>query len=122
MVLLAMAAMALALALVGIYGVVSYSVAQRRSEVGIRVALGASMADVVWLVMRRSAVLIGLGIAIGLAGAWAFSRMPMLQDAGSGLPILAAVAVLFALTAGAACILPARRAASVDPLTALRQE
>jgi predicted permease len=118
-------AVAVALASIGLYGVMSYSVAQRRREIGIRIALGAQRGQVMGMVLRRSTLLAAIGIAIGLAGAAGVSRF--LQGLLFGVTPLdpltfAAVAALFASIALVASYVPARRATSVDPLEALRCE
>jgi predicted permease len=117
------AALALALAAVGLYGVVSYAVTQRTQEIGIRMALGANRGGVIRLVLRQGLTLTLIGAAIGLGGAAGVSRllpqlMPGVQP-GDPLMFAAASAVLVA-SALAASVLPARRAARVDPMIALR--
>jgi predicted permease len=114
-----------ALACLGVYGVMAYAVAQRTREIGIRMALGAGRPQVLGLVLGEGARLVGLGTACGLALAVAGSRLitgllygVAPTDAGT----LAAVTALFLAVALLACYLPARRATRVDPLTALRQE
>jgi putative ABC transport system permease protein len=119
------AAVACALAVVGLYGVMAYSVAQRTREIGVRVALGAERRDVMRLILRRSLALTGVGIAIGISGAAGLTRY--LASLLFGLRPLdpatfTAVAGTFAVVAMLASYLPARRAASVDPLVALRHE
>jgi putative ABC transport system permease protein len=119
------AALALALAAVGIYGVVSYSVSRRTHEIGIRVALGAERADVLRLVLGEGARLAVIGIAIGISGAVSLNRVLASQLYGIGamdLGTYAAVSVVLLLVAFAAAYIPARRATSVDPLIALRYE
>ena len=119
------AGLALLLAAVGIYGVVSYAVGQQMREFGIRRALGATPADVLGLVMRRGGSLVVAGIAIGLAGALALTRLMQALLFGvtaADLPTYAAVAAILAMVGGLACYLPARRAMRVDPVATLRAE
>jgi putative ABC transport system permease protein len=121
----AFAALGLVLAAVGIYGVVSYTVAQRTGEIGIRLALGARTRDVLWLILGKGARPILLGAALGCGGAYAVSRL--LISAIPTLPTrdpaaLVASALVLVGVALAACYLPARRAAKVDPMVALRHE
>jgi len=119
------AVMALILACVGIYGVMAYSVAQRTQELGVRVALGASAGGVLRLVLGRAAVLAGIGIAIGIAGAVALSRglQAILVDASAiDALTIAAVAAGIGAVALAASFVPALRATRVDPMEALRAE
>ena len=123
--LLVFAGLAVVLAAIGVYGVVSYSVSQRTREVGIRVALGASRVDVARLVVREGLVLAGIGVAIGLAAALALTRVlrTLLFEVAPTDPItLAAVSCLLLVVVAVATFLPARRAARVDPMTALRYE
>jgi putative ABC transport system permease protein len=119
------ALVAVALALVGAYGVILYSVSQRTNEFGIRMALGASRADVLRLVFRESGALIGWGVAIGLAGAAACARLlsTLLYGVGATDPSTYALAVALVTAAAlAASYIPARRATRVDPIVALRYE
>jgi len=119
------AALALALALVGIYGVMSWSVVQRTKEIGIRVALGASSREVVGEILAAGMTLSAIGIAIGSIGTLALSRVlaGFVFDVSPFDPLIyAGVATLILLVALAACFVPARRASRVDPLVALRWE
>lgn len=119
------AALAVCLAMAGVYGVMAYVVGQRSNEIGLRMALGASAADVLGLVMKQGLALAAMGLAIGLAGAWAAMKLltSFLFEVKAGDPLTyLVVAALLAVVAAAASYLPARRAAKVDPLEALRQE
>ena len=125
LVLLAFAAIAVALAAIGVYGVLAYLVAQRRREIGVRLAIGASPSDVVWLFVREGAALTLIGLGAGLAGALAAGRWisALLFGVTSADPATLAI-VVCALAGAAACAtyLPVRRAAGVDPNEALRAE
>ncbi len=117
------ALVAVLLAAVGIYGVMAYSVSQRTHEIGVRMALGARAVDVVLLVQRRALVLVAAGLGIGLVSAAALSRAmsSVLFELSAGDPVtFATVPVILATVALAASYLPARRAARVDPLVAVR--
>jgi putative ABC transport system permease protein len=119
------AGIALALAAVGIYGVMSYLVTQRTREIGIRMALGAQRSDVLSLVVQRGAILAALGIGIGTAGALAASRAltTLLYEIRPGDPATyVEIGAVLAAVALAACYLPARRASMIDPSGALRAE
>jgi putative ABC transport system permease protein len=119
------ATLALLLAGVGVYGVISYLVTQRTHEIGIRMALGAQSADVLRLFIKRGMAMVTLGVALGMIGAVALTRVmrSLLFDVSASDPLtFACVALLLSLVALAACYLPARRAARIDPLTSLRQE
>ena len=119
------AAMALLLAAVGIYAVISYSVEQRTHEIGIRMALGAGRANVLWLVAREVLVLVGLGIAVGVPITLVGSRVisSLLYGLSPADPVsMAGAATLLVVFAALAGYLPARRAANVDPMVALRYE
>jgi ABC-type antimicrobial peptide transport system permease subunit len=116
------AAVALFLAAIGIYGVLAYQVSQRRREIGIRMALGAASGSIFGLVLREGGLIVGIGAAMGLAGAY-FVRQTLqsqLYEIGAMDPaIVATVAGVLIAVACIACVLPARRAAKTDPVIAL---
>jgi predicted permease len=116
--------LALVLAAVGLYSVVSYGVATRTNEFGIRMALGAKSADVFRIVMSSTAVNVGGGLAVGLLLSIAFDKLATkwVMESSRDPLILAAVTLLLLFAAALACFVPARRAASVDPMEALRYE
>ena len=119
------AAVALILAAIGIYGVLSYSVTQRTREIGIRMALGASKTEILKLIITKGMLLTAIGIVLGVAGAYALTRAIRSLLFGVGtldLAIFVIVPVVFAVIAVFACFFPARRASQVDPLVALRYE
>jgi predicted permease len=116
---------ALAIATVGIYGVVSYSVARRTKEFGLRMVLGAQGSDVLGLVMKQGAGMVAIGIAVGLATAFALTRLMaslLFGVTATDLPTFASVTILLFGVALAACYIPARRATRVDPIQTLRYE
>jgi putative ABC transport system permease protein len=118
-------AVALVLAAVGLYGIIAYTVARRTHEIGIRMALGAGRSDVLRLVMRRAVALTAIGIAIGLAAAFAVTRMlgSLLFEIDPHDPLtFGGIAALLAVIALAASYVPAFRATRVDPVVALRYE
>jgi ABC-type antimicrobial peptide transport system permease subunit len=117
--------LALLLAMIGVYGVMSYSVTQRSQELGIRMALGARASDVLLLVLKQGMVLAASGAALGVALALLLGRVvgTLLFGVSGRDPLtLAGVSAVLTLVALLACYIPARRAARVDPLVALRCE
>jgi predicted permease len=117
--------LALLLACIGLYGVLSYSVSQRKAEIGVRMALGATTADVLKLILKGGMTLVLLGVVLGIAGAFAVTRLAkaLLFGVKPSDPLtFVAVAALLIVVAIIACYIPARRATKVDPLTALRYE
>jgi len=118
-------AIALALASIGVYGVLAYAVSQRTQEIGVRMALGASRQDVFRLIVSEGARLAGLGIVCGLIGAAAITRVvtSLLYNVSATDPVsFVGTAAFLAVVALLASYLPARRAIAVDPMIALRQE
>jgi putative ABC transport system permease protein len=118
-------ALALTLAAIGLYGVIAQSVVQRTQEIGIRMAIGAQRRDVLTLVLFGGLRLVSIGVAIGLAGALALTRVlqTLLFGVTSHDPLtFAGNAALLITVATAACVLPALRATRVNPITALRAE
>ncbi len=120
----AFAVLALALAAVGLYSVVSYSVAQRTNEFGVRMALGAPRQHILQIVLTSMAASVGGGVAAGVALTFALNRVLAQWAEGSARDplVIVAVTLLLTLVAVVACIGPARRASGVDPMTALRYE
>ena len=111
--------------MIGLYGVMAYTVARRTREIGVRMALGAVPGDVVWLVMREVAALVGTGITLGLVAAWGLSRAVSSQLYGGAAtdPLtIAGAAGALAAVALVAGYVPARRATRVNPVLALRYE
>ena len=119
------AAVAIILAAVGIYGVIAYNVAQRTKEIGIRMALGAQRRAMLAMILRQSLTMAAIGIAVGLIGAFAATRLLSALLFGIGATDLAtyvSVILLLSVAAFMAGLLPARRAMKVDPVIALRYE
>jgi putative ABC transport system permease protein len=119
------AAVALLLAAIGIYGVIAYSVLQRTREIGIRMALGAQRSDVLRMILQQSMIIIGIGLTIGLFGAFVLTRWmgSLLYNVGAhDVSIHGLVLVVLATAGLIASYLPARRAMAVDPVIALRYE
>jgi predicted permease len=113
------------LAVIGLYGVMAFTVTRRTREIGVRMALGAVQGDVVWLVMREVLMLVGTGIVLGLAGAWSLGRLVSSQLYGvtaNDPATIAGAAVLLSVVALVAGYVPARRATRVNPVLALRYE
>ncbi|HEV3138962.1 MAG TPA: ADOP family duplicated permease, partial [Vicinamibacterales bacterium] len=113
------------LSVIGLYGVMAFTVARRTREIGVRMALGAVPGDVVWLVMREVLLLVGIGLGIGIAGAWGMGRLVANQLYGitaTDPTTVAAAAALLTVVALLAGYIPARRATMVNPVFALRYE
>ena len=118
-------ALATLLAVIGLYGVMAYTVEQRTREIGIRVALGAQRGNVVWLVMKEVVAMVGIGFAIGLPAAWLSSKLvaSLLYGIRPNDPVsIAAPMAVLAVIALLAGYIPAARASRVDPLRALHYE
>jgi predicted permease len=117
--------LATVLAAIGLYGVMAFVVARRTKEIGLRMALGAPQGAVVWMVMRETALLVGLGLAVGVPAAWALSRYVSTQLYGvkaTDIWTAASALLILAVVAAGAGFLPARRASTIDPIKALHYE
>jgi putative ABC transport system permease protein len=115
----------LLLAAVGLYAVMAYSVTQRTREIGVRMVLGAPPREVVWLFLRRTIVLVGIGLTIGMGGALGVGQLLqsiLVQSNGRELAVLLSIASLMVTVAITACVWPARRATHLNPVVALRYE
>jgi predicted permease len=113
----------LILSVIGVYGVISYSAAQRTQEIGVRMALGARPADVLWMVLRHGSLVVGIGLVLGLLCAFGAGRLirPFLVIDAADPVTYSVVSGLLAIVALTACYIPARRSTTVDPVVALRQ-
>jgi putative ABC transport system permease protein len=121
----AFALIALVLSAVGLYAVTAYSVTQRTSEIGVRMALGAKPRQVMWLVLRRSLAQLAVGLPLGVAGAFGVGRLLqslLVQTSGRDLLTIGLIASLMIAVSLSACVGPARRAMRLDPASALRYE
>ena len=119
------AAIALVLSALGLYAVTAYSVTQRTTEIGVRMALGAQSAQVMWLVLRRAVFQLGVGLPLGIAGAFGVGRLLqslLVRTSGRDPVTIAAIVTMMIGISFAACAWPARRATLLDPVSALRNE
>jgi len=120
-----LAAIALILSTVGVYGVIAYSVTQRTQEIGVRMAIGAGRWDVSWMFLRKGLVQLGLSLLIGLPTALALgsvAQIPLVEIEPSDPVTMITITLVMSAVALTACAVPARKAARVDPMHALRSE
>jgi putative ABC transport system permease protein len=123
--LMVFAMVATMLSALGLYAVTSYGMSQRTAEIGLRMALGARPAAILWLFVRRNLIVVAIGVALGVAGAAAAGQVIrglLVRTSASDPVTLTATIILLAAVAAAACVIPARRAARLDPLAALQRE
>jgi ABC-type antimicrobial peptide transport system permease subunit len=121
----ALAAIGLLLSAVGVYGVIAYAVTQRTQEIGVRMAVGARRWDVAWLFLRKGLLQLSLALAIGLPAAIALgtvARLELVEIEPTDPLTIISITIVLTVVALTACVLPARKAARVDPMTALRSE
>jgi putative ABC transport system permease protein len=119
------ASLGMALVALGVFSVIAYTVARQTHEIGVRMALGAGHANIVWMVLRRGLLLVGLGMGVGLLASFALTRViaSQLWEVSPRDPLtLGAAVIVVALSGLAACYFPARRATRVDPMVALRMD
>ncbi len=120
-----LASIGLVLSAIGVYGVIAYAVTQRTQEIGLRVAIGATRQDVVWLFLRKGLLQLGIALLVGLPAAIGLgevARFQLVEVAPTDLVTLISITVLLAVVALVACAVPSFKAARVEPLTALRSE
>jgi putative ABC transport system permease protein len=125
LVLTAIAAVAMWLSAIGLYGVTAFGVTQRTAEIGIRIALGGARAQLMWLLVRRTLARVAVGVVLGLAGAVAIGQLLgglLINTSPLDPTTLATVVAVLGSVAIAACLIPARRALRLDPVAALRRE
>lgn len=121
----ALGLLGLILAMVGVYGVISYSTSQRTHEIGIRVALGAQQSEILRMILGQGFLIVAIGLIVGCAGAFAFARLIsnfLVGISPADPATYSAVTIVLGLVALLACYIPARRAMRVDPMVALRYE
>jgi ABC-type antimicrobial peptide transport system permease subunit len=121
----AMGALGMVLAVIGVYGVVSYGAAQRTREIGIRIALGATPNSILGITLKQGVRLVAIGLIVGIAGATALSRVLkglLLLESATDAMTFAIVSTVLAIVAFVACYIPARRTLKIGPMNALRHE